>query len=145
MYLYAASRRLATANDRNGTSVTFTVLDPGFMPGSGLARSHPGPVRFLITKVMANMIPVMHVLYSPNTHTPKHSGPILAKIALAAEFEGVSGVYLEGLKEIKSSVESYEEAKQEDLWSWTVETLARNDEEKKLFEFESIGSAGTQV
>jgi hypothetical protein len=37
-------------------------------------------------------------------------------------------VYSEGRRQIKSSVDSYDEKKQEALWEWTVKTVAANSE-----------------
>lgn len=44
-----------------------------------------------------------------------------------------SGLYFEGTKKIPSSVDSYDEKKQENLWGWTVETVATNEQEKAAF------------
>lgn len=52
---------------------------------------------------------------------------------MADDVEGVSGVYYEGLKEIKSSEASYDRTKQEDLWGWTIGTVARDDRERMAF------------
>jgi hypothetical protein len=48
--------------------------------------------------------------------------------------KGVSGVYYEGDKEIKSSEDSYDKAKQEDLWEWTIKNTAADEEEIIRFE-----------
>lgn len=69
-----------------------------------------------------------------NIHTSQDSGGALARLAADGDVEGVSGVYFEGRKEIKSSVVSYEEEKQEDLWRWTLDKVAANEEEKRSFE-----------
>jgi hypothetical protein len=45
----------------------------------------------------------------------------------------VRGQYFEGTKEIKSSVESYQVEKQDDLWEWTVNYVARDQEELTQF------------
>jgi hypothetical protein len=51
-----------------------------------------------------------------NTNSPERSGRNLAALAVAAEFDGVSGRYFEGVKEIRSSELSYDEANARDLW-----------------------------
>ncbi|RYP34766.1 hypothetical protein DL767_004103 [Monosporascus sp. MG133] len=59
---------------------------------------------------------------------------LLVQRAHAARLAGVSGEYYEGLMPIKSSADSYDEAKQEDLWRWTTEFLAQHEEELRPFE-----------
>lgn len=44
-----------------------------------------------------------------------------------------SGLYYEGCKEIKSSEDSYDRTKQEDLWGWTVKNIAEGLEVAELF------------
>jgi len=58
----------------------------------------------------------------------------LARLAVGEDVEGVSGKYFEGMKQIKSSVESYVEEKQEDLWKWTLKFVAMDEEEARKFE-----------
>ena len=58
----------------------------------------------------------------------------MARLALSKDVEGVSGVYFEGVEQIKSSDASYDEKKQDDLWEWTVKNTATNDEEARKFD-----------
>lgn len=67
-----------------------------------------------------------------NVHTPAESGAALARLAVGAVVEGVSGRYFEGLKEIKSSKNNYDEAKQDDLCKWTVGYLSQGMGEEKV-------------
>ena len=61
----------------------------------------------------------------------------MAWTALDAKEKALSGVYYEGRKQIKSSVDSYDEAKQEDLWAWTLKNLAADETERHQFELVS--------
>ena len=70
----------------------------------------------------------------PNIHLPAESGASLASLVISSDLEGTSGKYFEGRKDIKSTKDSYDEAKQEDLWQWTVNYLAKGDEEREQFE-----------
>ncbi|KAJ6038245.1 hypothetical protein N7460_008016 [Penicillium canescens] len=97
---------------------------------SGLARGASRVEKFLWLRVLPNIIPLLRLFISPNIHTPRESGAALARLAVADDVEGVSGVYYEGLKEIRSSEASYDRAKQEDLWGWTLDTMARDDQER---------------
>jgi NAD(P)-dependent dehydrogenase (short-subunit alcohol dehydrogenase family) len=130
LYVYALHRRFSSINEKSGKHWTVTSMDPGLMPGTGLARGASKAERFLWLRVLPNIIPLLRLLISPNIHTPRESGAALARLAVGDDVEGVSGVYYEGLKEIKSSEASYNRANQEDLWGWTVDTTARDDQER---------------
>ena len=130
---YALHRRLSSIPGNQRTVVSF---DPGMMPGTGLAREASAVEKMLWNRVMPRVIPVMRCVMFPNIHTPGESGGNLAWVALGEEGEakGSSGVYFEGRKVIKSSVDSYDEGKQEDLWGWTVNNVAKDEEEKRKFD-----------
>lgn len=68
-----------------------------------------------------------------NIHTAKESGENLAWVAVGEEegSKGVQGKYFEGRKIIESSVMSHDEKKQEDLWSWSINHLAGENEISK--------------
>ncbi|KAJ6023393.1 uncharacterized protein N7446_013753 [Penicillium canescens] len=133
LYMYALHRRFSSVNEKSGKHWSVTSMDPGLMPGTGLARGASRVEKFLWLRVLPNIIPLLRLLISPNIHTPRESGAALARLAVADDVEGVSGVYYEGLKEIRSSEASYDLAKQEDLWGWTVDTMARDDQERMAF------------
>ena len=130
LWMYALSRRL---QGRSG-SVTVTAMDPGLMPGTHLAREGNGVERFLWYRVLPRILPLLRVLVSANVHTAAESGAALARLAVGADVEGVTGKYFEGLREIPSSEDSYVRAKQEDLWQWTVKHVAQSPEEARRFD-----------
>lgn len=138
LFGYALHRRFEAANARHGKKWTVTSFDPGLMPGTGLARNAGGFMNFVFRRVLPSLVPLLRKLYNPNVHTPKESGTALARLAVGRDVEGLSGVYFEGLREIKSSVDSYDQAKQEDLWQWSVATLAKDEDEKKLFDLADL-------
>lgn len=131
LWTYALHRRLTKLPNKTWTVVAF---DPGLMPGTGLARDAGPVLRFLWHSVMPSVIPLLKCLISPNVHTPEESGANLAWVALNDRAKTTSGVYYEMREQIKSSKDSYNEAKQEDLWAWTIKTLAANDKERDDFE-----------
>lgn len=133
LYVYALHRRFMTINEKSGKRWTITAMDPGLMPGTGLAREGSAVERFVWFRVLPRILPLLRLLLSPNIHSPRESGGALARLAVGSDVEGVSGQYFEGKKEIKSSKDSYDEAKQEDLWNWTVNNVARTEEEKTEF------------
>lgn len=130
MWTYALHRRLAFPS---GKGITVNAFDPGLMPGTGLAREYSPILRWIWYKVMPRIIPLMRLVMFANIHTADESGASLAWLAMSAEVEGVSGSYYEGRKKIKSSVSSYDEKKQEDLWNWTIKNTATGAEEIAKF------------
>jgi NAD(P)-dependent dehydrogenase (short-subunit alcohol dehydrogenase family) len=132
MWMYSLHNHLIKA--ASGKKWTVTAIDPGLMPGTGLARDAGAPVRFVFTKVLPHLIWLLRLLFSPNVHSPQESGMALARLAVGEDVEGVSGKYFEGMKQIRSSVESYVKEKQEDLWKWTLKFVAMDDEEVRKFE-----------
>jgi hypothetical protein len=132
LWTYALARRLEKLPA--GKKWTVAALDPGLMPGTGLAREYNAFLRFVWKRILPLTIPLLRILVHHNVHRPQESGASLAWIALNPEKEGASGVYYEARKQIKSSVDSYDEAKQEDLWAWTIKTVAIDDRERRLFE-----------
>lgn len=131
LWMYALDRRLKQIPNKKWTVV---AMDPGLMPGTGLAREAGPLLRFLWVKVLPCMMPVLRVLISPNVHPPEESGANLAWVAVDETQKTTSAVYYEGKRQIKSSVDSYNEAWQEDLWSWTVRAVAANKEERRHFD-----------
>ncbi|MCJ1378415.1 hypothetical protein MMC17_001513 [Xylographa soralifera] len=135
MWTYALHRRLAQSDpSTNSKSWTVTVMDPGLMPGTGLLRDAPWPLRWLFVHVFPHVLPLLRRLIDANVHTPQESGLALARLAVGGDVEGVSGKYFQGTRQIKSSVESYELPKQEDLWVWTAKHVAVDDVEASGFE-----------
>ncbi|KAI1779046.1 NAD(P)-binding protein [Hypoxylon cercidicola] len=134
LWTYALHRRLRQQPAAAERGITVNAFDPGLMPGTGLAREASAPSRFVWLHILPRLIPLMRLLLSPNIHTARESGANLARLAIDPDVEGESGVYYEGPKPIRTSELSYEEAKQEDLWRWTVDYLAKGDQERERFE-----------
>lgn len=131
MWMYALDRRIKKLNK----SWTVTAMDPGLMPGSGLARDYDAFSRFLWFNVFPHIMPVLRWVFgTPNVHTTAESGTALARLAVGDDVEGISGKYYEGLSQRTSSKDSFNEVKQEDLWNWTVAEIAQDDTEKRKFE-----------
>lgn len=125
LWTYALARRLAeVAPERR---ITVTAMDPGLMPGTGLAREGNGIERWLWNSVLPHLIGLLRIIFNPNVHTPAESAAALARLAVSPDVEGVTGKYFEGLREIKSSSDSYIKSKQDDLWDWTVNYVAEGD------------------
>ncbi|KAF3057586.1 Dehydrogenase/reductase SDR family member on chromosome X [Trichoderma lentiforme] len=138
LWTYALHRRLQQLNADKGRFWTVAAFDPGLMPGTGLLREAGAFTRFIWHRVLPKALPILRFLFSPNTHTPEESGAALSWLATGDDCKGTSGLYYEGKKAINSSNESYVEKKQEDLWSWTVKTIASDPSEQRRFEVVDI-------
>jgi NAD(P)-dependent dehydrogenase (short-subunit alcohol dehydrogenase family) len=108
-FTYGLARRLPAG-------VTVNAFDPGLMPGTGLVREAPAPVRFANTHVGPHIIPLLRRVHHPNVHTVRESGDALARLVTDPALADVTGKYFEGQREIPSSDESYDEARAEELW-----------------------------
>ena len=129
LWTYALHRRIVAA----GKQWTVVAIDPGLMPGTGLAREYPAVLQWIWNQLLPRMIPLLRLLLSPNIYTVADSGEILAATAIGDEVKGKSGVYLQRLKVTKSSDASHEEPKQDDLWEWTAQAVANNENEARAF------------
>jgi NAD(P)-dependent dehydrogenase (short-subunit alcohol dehydrogenase family) len=138
LWAYALHRRPEQLNADKGRAWTVVAFDPGLMPGTGLLREAGAFARFLWRRILPKALPVIRFLFSPNTHTPEESGTALSWLATSDDYKGVSGMYYEGNKVINSSEESYDEKKQEDLWSWTVKSIAAGPSERSCFEVVNV-------
>ncbi len=87
------------------------------MPGTGLVRGAPAPLRFIWNHVVPRMLPLLRRVVSPNIHAPAESGAALARLIYDPALEGVTGKYFEGLRDIRSSADSYDSARASKLWT----------------------------
>jgi len=106
LFGYELDRRLG----HGAQGVTVTAFDPGMMPGSGLARDYP-PAQRLAWRFV---LPVLRVL--PGIRSTRRSGADLAALVGDPRYDGVTGVYFDGTRQIRSSRASYDEALAADLW-----------------------------
>jgi NAD(P)-dependent dehydrogenase (short-subunit alcohol dehydrogenase family) len=117
-FTYALARRLPPG-------VTANAFDPGLMPGTGLMREAPAPFRFVANHVLPHAIPLLRRVYSPNVHTVQESGDALARLVTDPELAATTGRYFEGRRQIRSSNESYNDERAEELWNASVALTAR--------------------
>uniref|UniRef100_UPI0035CBCF52 SDR family NAD(P)-dependent oxidoreductase n=1 Tax=uncultured Sphingomonas sp. TaxID=158754 RepID=UPI0035CBCF52 len=116
-FTYALARRLPDG-------ITVNAFDPGLMPGTGLAREYPAVVRFAWHSILPRVIPLLRLVLLKNIHTPEESGAALARLITDPALAPTSGRYFEGLREIRSSVESYDEDRAEELWRDSATLIA---------------------
>lgn len=103
------------------TNVHVNAFDPGFVPGTGLARNYPPFLKFISDYVFKALI-----LFVPNVNTAEKSGKRLANLAFADKYKDAKGKYFEGEKEIKSSKDTYNLAFQKDLWDTSLKLTNTN-------------------
>lgn len=140
LWTYALEQRLASLRGDPNKEKDWTVaaFDPGLVPGTGLVHDAGGAMKFAWVCVLPKVLPLLRAMVSPNIHTAEESGQNLAWLAGDAKAAVKSGLYYEGRKEIKSSEESYERKKQEELWDWTVKNIAEGPEEAELFSLKAL-------
>jgi len=88
------------------------------VPGTGLARTYPPLMQF----VWKNVMPLF-TYFKHNVNTAHNSGKRLANLAYSEEYKNCKGKYFEGTKEIKSSVDSYNQDFQQILWKTNIDLL----------------------
>jgi light-dependent protochlorophyllide reductase len=115
LFAYELDRRLSHGEQ----GVTVNAFDPGLMPGSGLARDYP-PLQRMVWRYL---LPALRVL--PGVRSTRTSGRYLAALTGDARFDGITGKYFAGRKPVRSSAESYDQAKAVDLWETSEQLLTR--------------------
>ncbi|WP_419803180.1 SDR family NAD(P)-dependent oxidoreductase [Mucilaginibacter sp.] len=109
------------------TNIRVNAFDPGFVPGTGLARNYPPFLRF----ISDHILPVLRY-FVHNVNTAQVSGKRLANLAYADQYKNFKGKYFEGEKEIKSSADSYNKEYQDILWTSTIDLLGIKQNETSV-------------
>ena len=129
---YELDRRLrAEGLSTDSAPVTVNAFDPGFMPGTGLVRDYGAGARFVVSRVLPRLVPLLGLL-GVNVNSTESSGKNLARLVLDPKLEGVSGRYFEGEKEIRSSELSYDTTNAAELWEASTELVRLRPEETPL-------------
>lgn len=130
-YTYVLNRRFQEL----GKAWTINAFDPGLTPGTGLMRTAPAPIKFVVKHVLPRLLGLLKVAFgNQNVHTPVEAGTNMAALITAAKLKGVTGKYYEGeFEDVPSSAASYEVGRQEKLWHWTLDFVAQNEQEKQKF------------
>lgn len=102
---------------RLSTGVDVVSYNPGFVPGTGLARNADPVSQFLMGQVM----PLMAL--TPMATSRSDAGRFLADVVLGAT-KAPTGSYVDRAKVARSSDESYDATRESELWH-TAERLIR--------------------
>jgi len=62
------------------------------MPGTGLPREAPAPIRFIANHVFPHVIPLLRRVYLPNVHTVEESGDALGGLVTDPELADTTHV-----------------------------------------------------
>ena len=106
--------------------VTANAFNPGLMPGTGLLREAVAPARFMVEHVLPRVMPLARLVLGSSVHSVEESGAALGRLVTDPRFAGVTGKYFSQTDEVRSSDESYDEARAEELWKWSLELTARS-------------------
>jgi len=109
-FTYALARRLPAG-------VTANAFDPGMMLGTALGRSLPAPLRFVSERIFPRITWLLRRTITDNINTAQESGRALAWVVTAPELAGATGKYFELRQEKRTSEESYDAARAEQLWN----------------------------
>jgi len=123
LFAYELNRRIQDGRFAAAKTVTVNAFDPGLMPGTGLAREYPAPLRWIWDNVLPRALWLLRATVIANVHTPAQSGAALAEVAAAPTLAGVTGSYFEGRKVIRSSTDSYDGAAAAKLWEVSEELI----------------------
>lgn len=83
------ARELAKRIAASRPDIAVMAYDPGFTPGTGLARSYPGPVGFIFRHLLGYF-----VRRTDRVSTPQNSGRLLAELAIAPVHANARGAYM---------------------------------------------------
>lgn len=108
-FTYALSRRLPAG-------VTANAYDPGLVLGTGLQRDAPAPLRFLAKHVLPHAKPLLRRFVTDKIYTAEQSGAMLAWLTTAPELADTTGKYFHACEAIRSSDDSYDTARADQLW-----------------------------
>jgi NAD(P)-dependent dehydrogenase (short-subunit alcohol dehydrogenase family) len=113
---YELARRL---DNRATSGITVNAFDPGLMPGTGLARDYHG-IQALAWRYL---LPALTLIPGLGINTPRRSAAALGRLILDPTLAGTTGRYFSGRREIRSSADSYDLAKAQDLWTTSTELV----------------------
>lgn len=98
------------------TGIRVNAFDPGFTPGTGLAKGYPPIFRF----AWKHILPMLN-RFRKNAHTPAESGKRLANLAYGVALRQLNGSYFSNGNVTKSSADSYNPVYQSELWKESIE------------------------
>lgn len=109
------ARELAHRTEETRPDLTIIAYDPGFTPGTGLARDYPGPSGL----IFRFLLPLL-VKRTERVSTPQNSGRLLAELATCPGHAGLRGRYMavrrELVLDVPPSAVAHDAELSEKLW-----------------------------
>lgn len=112
---YELSRRL----QKQQLNITANAFNPGLMLDTQLARDYSQAELSTLSTALAQSV-------LEKAKDSKTMGIILARLILDPSLDKITGKYFDGMEEIKSSDESYDERKATELWQSSLELVKIN-------------------
>lgn len=110
------ARELSHRLAQSRPDMAVMAFDPGFTPGTGLARNYPGPVGLLFKYLLP-----LTTRRGPGVSTPAVSGRLLADLGTKPSYAGAHGLYFAVrsgvLRQLEPSVLARDPAACAALWS----------------------------
>ncbi len=105
------------------------AIDPGLMPGTGLARE-----RELPAALVAILVPILRFAsrWVDGIRDVEESGTHLARLVTDRALDGKTALYFDGLHEEPSSEDSHDRAKAIDLWNTSSQLCGLSAAESML-------------
>ena len=133
-FAYELVRRIETARVMDEPPLTVNSMDPGLVPGSGLARDYAPALRFIWNRVLPGIARVA-TLGIPWISTAQKSGQALARLVLDPTLARVSEKYFPShtrWQAAPSSIDSYDMGQACALWNESVRATGLTPEESPL-------------
>ncbi|PIK59178.1 putative short-chain dehydrogenase TIC 32, chloroplastic [Apostichopus japonicus] len=101
-----------------GSGVTATALNPGFIPDTELLRGASGWSKFMLRNVLYHVLRLFNV-----TRTLDHGSGMIFDLATKPEYKGVTGKYFNDYQETEPSEESRDTEKAKKLWDVSADLV----------------------
>ena len=122
-FMYELARRIQAAGlSSDARPLSVNGWEPGLVPGSGLARDYPAPLKLIWDWILPGVARVLSHRY-PTINPASKSGASLAQLALDPTLERRSGLYFPShsrWREAPSSDLSYDAGKAGELWEHSL-------------------------
>lgn len=121
------ARELSRRLQPSRPDMAVMAFDPGFTPGTGLARNYPGPTGLLFKYLLP-----LTTRRGPGVSTPAISGRLLAELGTKPSYAEAHGLYFAvrsgALRELEPSVLARDPAACAALWSDSARLVGLNNE-----------------
>ncbi len=130
LYTYELDRQLKQAGISTAENpIDVFAIDPGLMPGTGLVREFPEWMQTVFKNMIIGISPLIDGI-----RMPAESGQHVARLITDSALTNVDAKYYDGLKETRSSTDSYDLEKAQDLWQTSIQLTQLQPNETPLLQ-----------